>query len=67
VRLGGGKADFKVFDDKNILVVGGERITTSTQEAVFGTVWTIMGNVLMILAVVIFLIAIVALVLNIKK
>jgi hypothetical protein len=67
VRLGNGRADFKVFDDKNILVVGGDRITTSTQEAVFGTVWTIMGNVLMILAVVIVLIAIIALVFNIKK
>lgn len=67
VRLGGGKADFKVFDDKNVLVVGGDRITTTTQEAVFGTVWTIMGTVLMVLAVVIVLIAIIALVLKIKK
>ncbi len=53
VRLGNGKADFNVFPGKNIVIVGGGRTSTSTQESLAGTVWTIMGTVFMIIAIII--------------
>jgi len=38
VRLGNGKADFNVFDGKNIIIVGGDSITGSSQESLYGKI-----------------------------
>ncbi|MBR6278972.1 MAG: hypothetical protein IKR41_09505 [Bacteroidales bacterium] len=59
VRLGNGKADFNVFDSKNIVIVGGDSITGGSQESLYGKIWAIMANVFMVLSVIIALGAII--------
>ena len=67
VRLGDGKADFNVFEGKNIVIVGGERITTATQEALIGKTISIIGTVFMVLAAIIVLCALIGIVIFCKK
>ena len=59
VRLGNGKADFNVFDGKNIVIVGGDSIIGGSQESLYGKIWAIMANVFMVLSVIIALGAII--------
>lgn len=66
VRLGGGKADFNVFEGKNVIIVGGDKISTATQENLMGKVWSVFGIVIMVLAVIIVLSAAVYLLSTLK-
>ena len=47
VRLGDGKADMNVFDDGNIVIVGGDRIPVSDQDDVFRIVHKVFAYLLM--------------------
>ena len=66
-RLGDGKADFNVFPGKNIIIVGGDKISTGDWESTAGTVWNILGTVFMVIAALIMLGAIVKIVFVIKE
>ena len=55
VRLGNGEADFNVFPGKNVIIVGGDKISISSQQSMGATVWKIMSYVLMTVAVIIVL------------
>lgn len=67
VRLGNGKADFGVFPGKNIIIVGGDHISTGSQPALAGMVWGIMGTVFMVIAAIIMIGAIVSIIATLKK
>ena len=58
VRLGNGEADFNVFPGKNVIIVGGDKISVSSQQTLGATVLKILSYVLMTVAVIIALCAI---------
>ena len=47
VRLGGGKADLNVFPDKNLILVGGGRISTGSYGSTEGAVFKIASYIIM--------------------
>ena len=52
VRLGNGRADLNVFPDKNVIIVGGDRIHIGGAESLAGTIWTVMGYFFIIAAII---------------
>lgn len=46
-RLGNGKASLYVFPDKNIVIVGGDRIKVGDQMSLVSIIWTILGYLFM--------------------
>ena len=50
VRLGDGKATMDVFDDTNVVIVDGDKIPISDQNAIFGVIYKVFGYLLMSLS-----------------